>query len=118
VSRREATVISQARGSSGRPSSGHCLAAAISASWVASSAVSKCPKRRTTAPRTCGASSGSRSPAPASGMAGQMSSSARESAIGRTSAKARARTLSGPGQLASRAVISVARSKLSHSTIQ
>ena len=43
VSRREATVISQPRGLSGTPSSGHCLAAAISASWTASSAVSKCP---------------------------------------------------------------------------
>ena len=43
VSRREATVISQPRGLSGTPSPGHCTAAARSASWVASSAVAKCP---------------------------------------------------------------------------
>jgi hypothetical protein len=43
VSLREATVISQPRGRSGMPSPGHCAAAAISASWVASSAASKCP---------------------------------------------------------------------------
>ena len=43
VSLREATVISQARGLSGMPSFGHCCAAAIRASWTASSAVSKCP---------------------------------------------------------------------------
>ena len=43
VSLREATVISQPRGWSGRPPAGHCAAAAISASWVASSASSKCP---------------------------------------------------------------------------
>ena len=43
VSRREATVISQPRGLSGMPSVGHCMAAARSASWVASSAVSKWP---------------------------------------------------------------------------
>jgi hypothetical protein len=56
VSRREATVISQARGLAGMPCFGHWVAAASSASWVASSAVSKCPYRRTSAPRTCGAS--------------------------------------------------------------
>ncbi len=56
VSRREATVISHARGLAGMPSLGHWVAAASSASWVASSAVSKCPYRRTTAPRACGAS--------------------------------------------------------------
>jgi hypothetical protein len=43
VSLREATLISQARGFSGIPSFGHCAAAAIKASWTASSAVSKCP---------------------------------------------------------------------------
>jgi hypothetical protein len=43
VSRREATVISQARGLAGMPSLGHWVAAASSASCVASSAVSKCP---------------------------------------------------------------------------
>ena len=40
-------------------------AAAISASWTASSAASKSPYRRTSAPRTCGASSRSRSSTPA-----------------------------------------------------
>jgi len=49
---------------------------------------------------------------------GQTSSSALDSAIGRTSANARSRTHSGPGQSFSRAAISVARSKLSQSTIQ
>lgn len=43
VSLREATVISQPSGLSGRPSFGHRVAAARSASCVASSAVSKCP---------------------------------------------------------------------------
>ncbi|CAM5713977.1 hypothetical protein SCALM49S_08537 [Streptomyces californicus] len=41
VSRREATRISQPRGLSGIPSRGHCPAAAIRASWTASSAGSK-----------------------------------------------------------------------------
>ena len=48
----------------GRPARrrrGHCMAAASSASWTASSAASKWPYRRTSAPRTCGASSRSRS---------------------------------------------------------
>ena len=65
VSRRAATAISQPLGLSGSPSRGHCRAAASSASWVASSARSKWPKRRTTAPRTCGASRRSRSSASA-----------------------------------------------------
>ena len=43
ISRRAATRISQARGLSGTPSAGHCVAAASSASWVASSASSECP---------------------------------------------------------------------------
>ena len=58
--RRAATWISQPRGLSGTPSAGHCTAAAISASWTASSAAEKSPKRRTTAPSTCGARSRSR----------------------------------------------------------
>ena len=45
-------------------------------------------------------------------------SSATYSSIGRTSATAVARTCSGAGQLANSAAISVARSKLSHSTTQ
>ena len=66
--RRAATWISQPRGLSGTPSSGHCMAAASSASWTASSAAEKSPKRRITAPRTCGASSRSRfSPVKSSG---------------------------------------------------
>src|SRR6266852_4958913 len=55
--RRTATWISQPRGLSGTPSSGHWTAAASSASWTASSAAEKSPKRRITAPRTCGARS-------------------------------------------------------------
>jgi hypothetical protein len=54
--------MSQALGLSGTPSPGHWVAAAIRASCTASSAMSKCPYRRTTAPRTCGASGRSRSP--------------------------------------------------------
>ncbi len=61
VSRRDATVTSQPRGLSGTPCSGHCSEAASSASCTASSAASKWPYRRTTAPRTCGASVRSRS---------------------------------------------------------
>ena len=55
-----------ARGFSGTPSRGHCVAAAISASCTASSAAAKSRKRRTTAPSTCGASSRSRCSARAS----------------------------------------------------
>ena len=44
-----------------RPSSGHCCDAATSASWTASSHASNWPWRRTSVPRTCGASSRSRS---------------------------------------------------------
>jgi hypothetical protein len=43
ASRRDATVNSHAGGSSGTPSAGHCTAAAISASWTASSHASKRP---------------------------------------------------------------------------
>jgi hypothetical protein len=43
VSLRAATWMSQARGSSGTPVRGHWNAAAVSASWTASSAVSKSP---------------------------------------------------------------------------
>src|SRR5258708_3791696 len=57
VRRREATVISQPFGLLGRPSVGHCSAAASSASWTASSHLSKPPKYRTSAPRTCGVNS-------------------------------------------------------------
>jgi len=49
---------------------------------------------------------------------GQGSRSARDSATGRTSTKARSRMCSGPGQFARRAAIAVARSKLSQSTSQ
>ena len=49
------------RGFAGRPSAGQCSAAASSASCTASSAASKSPNRRMTVPRTCGASSRSRS---------------------------------------------------------
>jgi len=49
---------------------------------------------------------------------GQSSRSVLESASGRTSATAVAATSGGAGQLARRPAISVARSKLSHSTIQ
>ena len=45
----------------GTPSAGQCAAAAISASCTASSAAAKSPKRRASTPRTCGASSRSRS---------------------------------------------------------
>ena len=61
IRRREATVISHPRGLTGTPPAGHCWAATSNASWTASSQVSKSPKRRTTAPRTCGAHSRSRS---------------------------------------------------------
>jgi hypothetical protein len=57
ISRRVATAISQPRGFTGTPSTGHCCAAAISASCVASSARSKRPWRRATAARTWGANS-------------------------------------------------------------
>ena len=43
VRRRDATVTSQPRGFSGTPSSGHCTAAASSASWTASSQASNWP---------------------------------------------------------------------------
>ena len=56
ISRREATVNSHARGFSGTPSAGHCVAAASSASWAASSHASKCACRRTRMPSTSGAS--------------------------------------------------------------
>ena len=49
---------------------------------------------------------------------GQGSRSARDSATGRTSTKARSRMWSGPGHFDNRAAISVARSKLSQSTSQ
>src|SRR5262245_47263837 len=42
------------------PSFGHCAAAAINASWTASSDAEKSRNRRTTAPRVCGARSRSR----------------------------------------------------------
>src|SRR5215467_248730 len=42
------------------PSCGHCVNAAIIASWTASSADTKSRKRRATAPSTCGASSRNR----------------------------------------------------------
>src|SRR5262245_2437030 len=61
TSRRLATVSSHERGLSGRPSTGHRRDAASSASCTASSHASNCPWRRTSAPRTCGASSRSRS---------------------------------------------------------
>ena len=61
VSRLEATVTSQPRGRSGTPSTGHCRAAASSASCTASSHAAKSPLRRTSAARTCGARSRSRS---------------------------------------------------------
>ena len=57
VSRRVATVTSQARGCSGTPSAGHCAAAAISASCTASSQASSPPWRRSRLPSTCGACS-------------------------------------------------------------
>jgi hypothetical protein len=57
VLRRLATVTSHPRGLSGRPASGQCVTAAISASCTASSQVSKPPYLRTSAARTCGASS-------------------------------------------------------------
>ena len=117
MSRRDATVMSQARGLPGRPLPGHCAAAEIRASCTASSARSKCPYRRTRAPRTCGASCCSRSSTSRSDMGDQSSSSARESTIGRTSATAAAAS-TGPGHCESRAAIVVARSKLAHSTIQ
>src|SRR5690348_8278161 len=62
VRRRAATVTSQPRGLAGIPSRGHCNAAASSASWLASSHRWNCPYpyRRTSAARTCGASSRSR----------------------------------------------------------
>lgn len=43
VGRRDATVMSQARGLAGMPSAGHCLAPARRASCTASSAVAKWP---------------------------------------------------------------------------
>ena len=64
VIRREATWISQPTGLSGVLSSGHCSIAAINASCTASSESAKSPNRRTTAPRTCGAASRSRSSMP------------------------------------------------------
>ena len=81
VMRRDATWISQPRGLSGTPSRGHCRAAARSASCTASSAAAKSPKRRTTAPSTCGASSRSRCSRPASsrGSSSQVRRAARSS---------------------------------------
>ena len=63
VSARAAAWISQPRGLPGIPSSGQCVAAASRASWTASSAAPKSPYRRASTPRTCGASSRSRSSA-------------------------------------------------------
>src|SRR5580692_2526276 len=57
VIRRKATCVSQARGLSGSPSSGHCVAAASNASCTASSAAAKSRNLRTTAPSTCGVNS-------------------------------------------------------------
>ena len=48
--RRKATCVSQARGLFGRPSRGHCIAAASDASWTASSAAAKSRNLRTTVP--------------------------------------------------------------------
>ena len=61
ISRRSAVWISQPRAPAGMPSRGQCTDAASSASWTASSAASKSPYRRASTPRTCGASSRSRS---------------------------------------------------------
>ena len=75
VMRRDATWISQPRGLSGTPSRRPLQRAASSASCTASSAAAKSPKRRTTAPSTCGASSRSRCSASAHGRAGHSRSS-------------------------------------------
>src|SRR5216684_1567217 len=64
--RREATVMSHDRGLSGAPVLGHWSVAASKASCTASSQASNCPCRRTREPRTCGASSRSRSSTSAS----------------------------------------------------
>ena len=61
TSRRVALRVSQPCGCSGIPVRGQRSAAAMSASWTASSAASKSPYRRASVPRTRGASSRSRS---------------------------------------------------------
>ena len=89
-----------------RPLHGRCS----NASWVASSREVEMPvtpyERRLRRQPPHGPR-----PPPRAAVA-QMSTSARESAIGRTSATASAQTPPGLGQAASRAAISVARSKL------
>ena len=115
-------MISQPRGLSGTPSRRPLPAAASSASWTASSAMSKCPYRRTNAPRTCGASVAQQV---LDGVIGHVLTSAArfgvraESSIDRSHVDVLAprRHRARVGHLASRAAISVARSKLSHSTI-
>ena len=90
ISRREATVISQPRGLSGSPSDGHCCAAASRASWLASSHRWNCPYRRTSAARTCGASSRSRpstSPRLGGHRSGLASCRIGQNSTGSTSAK-------------------------------
>ena len=98
--------MSQPRGLSGTPCSGHCIEAASSASWTASSDRSKCPCRRTIAPedlrcqaaqRVLGARLGDHISVPAVSMIGR-TSTAQNRAAG------------------SRVAISVARSTLSQSS--
>ena len=108
VSRREATVTSQARGLSGTPSCGHWTVAASSASCTASSHASKRPYRRTRMPRTCGA----RRAQQVDVVVGRAHISAPEVSIS-------ARTSSGEKRaLGHRNAISAARSALSQSTIR
>ncbi len=116
VSRRDATVMSHARGLSGTPSRGHCVAAARNASWAASSARIEMPVtpddraenlRRKFAQQVLDIRHRGR----------HTSRYSRPSMMGRTSAY-RPSAPSGPGgHWDMRAASSVARSKLGHSTI-
>src|SRR5208283_863330 len=77
VMRRKATCVNHAHGFCGRPSRGHCVAAASDASCTASSAAAKSRNRRTTMPSTCGVrsrKSGSIGGSEGSGVTGDLPS--------------------------------------------
>ena len=119
MSRREATVISQARGLSGHPVGRPLLRGGeqgLLDRVLGGVEVPVAPDERTEDLRRQAAEQvlgriGHR-------WARYRGRSSADSTIGRTSATAVVRTCSGAGHADSRAAISVARSKLAHSTIQ
>ena len=105
-------------GCPGVPSLGHCRAAAINASWTASSAAGKLPKRRITAPSTCGTRSRRRLSRLERLASHVQTSPLMPSITGRTSMGRFAGAPPAPEGYDSRAAISRARFGLSTSTIQ